>query len=174
MRAVEPTNADAAAGPPQHPFDLAQSEPLQRPQQQTPTQPARPQYAYAHELLPNEARKIVCNRTATIETDTKRVVWRFDDDVVCHDDDEHEHATPDADDDHAPGDDASGRHQPLGSTAVEAVERLAEEGRGRRTGDGRFVRSLQLGDVVTVWAKARFPHWANHVRKITVDVYFAV
>ncbi|OAA63875.1 hypothetical protein ISF_04584 [Cordyceps fumosorosea ARSEF 2679] len=50
---------------------------------------------------------------------------------------------------------------------------LEENGRGRETGDGEFVRSLQLGDVVTLWAKARFPGWVNSVRAASIDVYWA-
>lgn len=33
---------------------------------------------------------------------------------------------------------------------------LNEQGRGRATGSGKVVRSLEAGDVLTVWAKARF------------------
>ncbi|CAK7567675.1 MAG: hypothetical protein SEPTF4163_005643 [Sporothrix epigloea] len=47
-------------------------------------------------------------------------------------------------------------------------------GRGSDTGDGSFVRNLRVGDVVTVWAKARYPGWSNTVRKMRVDVYWAV
>ncbi|KAM5349103.1 hypothetical protein ACJ41O_008926 [Fusarium nematophilum] len=49
-----------------------------------------------------------------------------------------------------------------------------EQGRGRETGDGWFVRDLKLGDVVTVWAKARFPAWVNEIERVKVDVYWAV
>ncbi|CAK7269533.1 hypothetical protein SEPCBS119000_003616 [Sporothrix epigloea] len=51
---------------------------------------------------------------------------------------------------------------------------LDEIGRGSDTGDGSFVNSLRVGDVVTVWAKARFPGWVNMVRSAQVDVYWAV
>ena len=51
---------------------------------------------------------------------------------------------------------------------------LAEEGRGRATGNGEFVRNLKLGDVVTLWAKARFGGWANSVKSASIDVYWAV
>ncbi|KAF4976673.1 hypothetical protein FZEAL_6698 [Fusarium zealandicum] len=54
------------------------------------------------------------------------------------------------------------------------AQKLEEEGRGRETGDGWFVRDLKLGDVVTIWAKARFPAWVNRVEKVKVDVYWAV
>lgn len=133
-------------------------------------------------MLPNEARKIVCNRTATPQVEKKRVVWRWDDNV--RDEDQPRSASAGGQGDIQNGTPNEGRvagaggaqeeQRPLGSTANEAVERLERDGRGRRTGDGEFVRSLQLGDVVTVWAKARFPAWANNVNKITVDVYFAV
>lgn len=53
-------------------------------------------------------------------------------------------------------------------------EELSEVGRGPGTGDGSFVRNLKLGDVVTVWAKARFGGWANHVQDVKMDVYWAL
>ncbi len=51
---------------------------------------------------------------------------------------------------------------------------LEEDGRGVATGDGAFVRSLRVGDVVTVWAKTRFSGWCNVVSRVRVDVYWAV
>jgi hypothetical protein len=57
---------------------------------------------------------------------------------------------------------------------VEAAEKLAEQGRGKATGNAKFVRDLKLGDIVTVWAKARFPGWRNHVESVKMDVYYAV
>ncbi len=57
---------------------------------------------------------------------------------------------------------------------VEAAERLKAQGRGPATGDGKFVRDLKLGDVVTLWAKARFPQWSNYVESATIDVYYAI
>lgn len=53
-------------------------------------------------------------------------------------------------------------------------EELQEMGRGQHTANGEFVRSMKLGDVVTVWAKARFPAWENTVEKVQVDVYWAL
>jgi hypothetical protein len=53
-------------------------------------------------------------------------------------------------------------------------ERLSELGRGPETGNGDFVRNLTLGDVVTVWAKARFAGWANHVDCVKLDIYWAL
>jgi hypothetical protein len=54
------------------------------------------------------------------------------------------------------------------------LEQLVKTGRGTGTGNGEFVRSLTLGDVVTVWGRSRFPMWVNHVQKVCVDVYWAV
>lgn len=51
---------------------------------------------------------------------------------------------------------------------------LEKQGRGRETGNGEFVRNLKVGDVVTVWGKARFPQWINHVEEVKIDVYWAV
>ncbi|EAA34853.2 hypothetical protein GE21DRAFT_2199 [Neurospora crassa] len=51
---------------------------------------------------------------------------------------------------------------------------LPKVGRGQATGDGKFVRDLKLGDVITVWAKARFAGWANYIKRIQVDVYWVV
>ncbi|KAL8396350.1 hypothetical protein RB596_009958 [Gaeumannomyces avenae] len=54
------------------------------------------------------------------------------------------------------------------------AQELADSGRGRATGTGKFVRDLKLGDVVTVWAKARFPGWENRLSFLKVDMYWAV
>ncbi|KAF9770668.1 hypothetical protein IL306_011741 [Fusarium sp. DS 682] len=55
-----------------------------------------------------------------------------------------------------------------------AVRMKTEQGRGEETGDGRFVRDLKMGDVITVWGKARFGGWVNHIEKVKIDVYWAV
>lgn len=55
-----------------------------------------------------------------------------------------------------------------------AGEALAEVGRGRLTASGEFVRGLRMGDVVTVWGKARFPAWVNNVERVSIDIYWAV
>ncbi len=55
----------------------------------------------------------------------------------------------------------------------EALE-LEKQGRGKATATGEFVRNLKLGDVVTVWAKSRFPGWVNYVKSVKVDVYWAM
>lgn len=54
------------------------------------------------------------------------------------------------------------------------VQDLRDVGRGEETGDGEFVRNLKVGDVVTLWAHARFPGWENRVLRAQVDVYWAV
>lgn len=53
-------------------------------------------------------------------------------------------------------------------------ETLSEMGRGPETGNGDFVRDLKLGDVVTVWAKARFAQWVNHIDSVKLDIYWAL
>lgn len=56
----------------------------------------------------------------------------------------------------------------------EAAQELRDRGRGPATGTGTFVRSLKLGDVVTVWGMARFPGWVNFVDSIRIDVHWAL
>ena len=58
--------------------------------------------------------------------------------------------------------------------SAEAAELRNDKGRGAETADGEFVRALKLGDVVTVWAKSRFPGWVNHVESVRVDVFWAI
>lgn len=53
-------------------------------------------------------------------------------------------------------------------------QELEKEGRGRATGSGEFVRSLKMGDVLTLWAKARFQGWSNNYDAASVTVYWAV
>lgn len=65
---------------------------------------------------------------------------------------------------------ATDRLDPAG---IEADE-LLELGRGRDTGNGQFVRDLKVGDVVTIWARARFPGWQNTVESAKIDVYWAI
>jgi hypothetical protein len=57
--------------------------------------------------------------------------------------------------------------------SVDAIE-LDKQGRGRETGNGEYVRNLKLGDVVTIWAKARYQGWVNTVEEVKIDVYWAV
>ncbi|KAI3340864.1 hypothetical protein F4824DRAFT_355924 [Ustulina deusta] len=53
-------------------------------------------------------------------------------------------------------------------------QELDSIGRGSATGDGSFLRSLKVGDMVTVWARARFPSWVNSIQKVRVEVYWAL
>ncbi|KAG9252506.1 uncharacterized protein F5Z01DRAFT_232268 [Emericellopsis atlantica] len=53
-------------------------------------------------------------------------------------------------------------------------EELFQEGRGRGSATGEFVRNLKLGDVITIWGKARFRGWVLNLEKVKVDVYWAV
>jgi len=54
-----------------------------------------------------------------------------------------------------------------------AIE-LEKVGRGRETGTGKIVKEMKAGDVVTVWAKARYGGWVNYVEEVKIDVYWAV
>lgn len=56
----------------------------------------------------------------------------------------------------------------------DAGRQLDEDGRGRGTGDGTFVRELKMGDVITIWGKARFGGWVNHIDRVRIDVYWAL
>ncbi|KAL1967120.1 hypothetical protein VTN77DRAFT_3411 [Rasamsonia byssochlamydoides] len=56
----------------------------------------------------------------------------------------------------------------------EAARIELEHGRGRATLDGRAVREMQVGDAVSVWARARFGGWSNHIEKMSVRVFWAV
>lgn len=60
---------------------------------------------------------------------------------------------------------------PSDSAEAEIADR--EEGRGRATLDGKFVRDLNVGDRVAVWGRARFPGWVNMVEKMEVRVAWA-
>ena len=57
--------------------------------------------------------------------------------------------------------------------SLEAIE-LGKRGRGQDSANGEFVRRLEAGDVVTVWGKARFPGWVNHVDEIKMDIFWVV
>ncbi|TAQ86214.1 hypothetical protein B7494_g5466 [Chlorociboria aeruginascens] len=57
--------------------------------------------------------------------------------------------------------------------STEGIE-LKTKGRGEATLEGNYVRNLKIGDVITVWAKARFPGWVNTVEQVKMDVYWAV
>jgi len=57
--------------------------------------------------------------------------------------------------------------------SLEAKE-LDDQGRGPASKTGEYVRNLKVGDVVTVWAKARFPMWVNTIEEVKIDIYWAV
>jgi hypothetical protein len=52
------------------------------------------------------------------------------------------------------------------------ADELEAAGRGRATGNGEFVRNLRLGDVVTIWGRARFGSWENRIKKVELKVYW--
>ncbi|KAF8458310.1 hypothetical protein BGX38DRAFT_1326218 [Terfezia claveryi] len=54
------------------------------------------------------------------------------------------------------------------------AEDLELHGQGKQSMTGNFVRCLNVGDVVTLWARARFPGWRNIVEQVSMDVYWAV
>lgn len=57
------------------------------------------------------------------------------------------------------------------SPEAEQIER--ETGRGRATLDGSAVRNMKVGDEVSVWLRARFAGWRNHVDSMSVRVFWA-
>lgn len=57
------------------------------------------------------------------------------------------------------------------SPEAEQIER--ETGRGLATLDGSAVRNMKVGDEVSVWLRARFAGWRNHVDKMSVRVFWA-
>lgn len=62
----------------------------------------------------------------------------------------------------------------ISADSAEAEEIELSEGRGRATLDGSTVRQLEVGDSISVWGKARFPEWSNHVERVSVKIYWAV
>lgn len=59
-----------------------------------------------------------------------------------------------------------------GTPEAEEIDRT--QGRGQATLDGRRVREMRPGDSISVWARARFGGWANHVQGISVRVFWTV
>ena len=53
-------------------------------------------------------------------------------------------------------------------------QELSDVGKGSRSGDGTFVRCLQAGDCIALWARARYPAWSNFLDSASVSVYFAI
>ncbi|KAB8230190.1 hypothetical protein ETB97_001255 [Aspergillus alliaceus] len=58
--------------------------------------------------------------------------------------------------------------------SAEAEEIQHNQGRGKDTLDGTQVRTLQVGDVISVLGRARFGGWSNHVERLSVRVFWAV
>ncbi|KAJ8592779.1 hypothetical protein M405DRAFT_19945 [Rhizopogon salebrosus TDB-379] len=61
----------------------------------------------------------------------------------------------------------------LDKESVEAKE-AGKLGRGPATLDGKFVRSMQVGDCITLWDRARFRGWEPVIQKVKITVYWAV
>ncbi|KAK4227513.1 hypothetical protein QBC38DRAFT_477637 [Podospora fimiseda] len=59
-------------------------------------------------------------------------------------------------------------------TDRDGIAKLQYWGRGIATESGNFVRNLRIGDMVTVWAKARFPAWSNNIASVKVEVFWAI
>lgn len=64
------------------------------------------------------------------------------------------------------------RHTDNVDPELSGADELELAGRGRATGDGEFVRNLRLGDIVTVWGRARFGGWQNQIKKVELKVYW--
>ncbi|KAG8428448.1 hypothetical protein J3459_003922 [Metarhizium acridum] len=56
----------------------------------------------------------------------------------------------------------------------DAAKDIDRKGRGRATADGSFVRSLKLGDVVTVWLKVNGSSRRGSVQTARVNIYWAI
>ncbi|KAI0476020.1 hypothetical protein GGR56DRAFT_640689 [Xylariaceae sp. FL0804] len=58
--------------------------------------------------------------------------------------------------------------------ASAAGEELERNGRGAATGNGAFLRNIKLGDMITVWGRARFGGWRNMIQNLEIRVYWAL
>lgn len=142
------------------------------------TAPAELQPAFEFVLHPAK-NHIQRNKTAIRDMQTHVVTWRYDDSIVALDEvgaletqaKEGQPATENVDDTSH-----SVLHESAHAASPEAEDEdfLEIQGRGRESGDGSFVRELKVGDVITVWAKARFSGWANSVESVKMDVYWVV
>jgi len=56
----------------------------------------------------------------------------------------------------------------------DSSKEAVSQGHGPNSLDGKFVRNMQVGDCITLWAWARFPGWENHVQKAKITIYWAV
>jgi hypothetical protein len=54
------------------------------------------------------------------------------------------------------------------------AQELDNQGRGTASKTGEYIRNLKIGDVITVWAKARFAMWVNTIEEVKIDIYWAV
>lgn len=98
---------------------------------------------YNHELLADQDHLIQRNKLADKTWQHHHVEWSWDDKV-----------------------DSTNTDSP-------AVRDLDNAGRGIGTACGEFVRNLKYGDMITVWARARFGGWSNNIQKVEVKVYWA-
>ncbi|KAJ5491504.1 hypothetical protein N7539_003071 [Penicillium diatomitis] len=112
------------------------------------------------ELLPHESGDVVTPRTiedplllpgpGKLQNNGARVAERQDVEIVWHYQDN------------------------IPADSPEALEMEKTKGRGRATLDGQFVRDLQVGDSIAIWARARFPGWSNHVYYASATVFWAI
>ncbi|CAK7201627.1 hypothetical protein SEUCBS139899_004336 [Sporothrix eucalyptigena] len=156
---LRPDVVDAAPPPADHWDHPRHAQPSNQP-------PAIHQFSFP--LLPG-VDCLQMNRCATLEFTEHTVVWSWtdktprDESVLAPD--------ADADTDRPSEDSTAFVDDPQREPPLDPLQKI---GRGSETSDGSFVRNLQVGDVVTVWAKARFPGWINTIRRVQVDVYWAV
>ncbi|KAI1760298.1 hypothetical protein GGR53DRAFT_510449 [Hypoxylon sp. FL1150] len=108
-----------------------------------PNDGGAPGMRYNHQLLADQDHLIQRNKLADKSWQHHHVEWSWDDKV-----------------------DPTNTDSP-------AARELDSAGRGIGTGNGEFVRNLKYGDMITVWARARFGGWANNIQKVEVKVYWA-
>ncbi|KAL1894903.1 hypothetical protein Sste5346_005590 [Sporothrix stenoceras] len=126
-------------------------------------------YQFSFPLLPGVDR-LQSNRVATSAWTEYNIVWSWTDRKEDWDEKTSVETAPEAE--HASSTDATyGGGEGEAEAEVHPLEKI---GRGAETGNGEFVRNLRVGDVVTLWAKARFPGWVNMVQRAEIDVYWAV
>jgi hypothetical protein len=102
-------------------------------------------YKLKHDLHPDKHHLVQINKRATSGTTEHRVMWSHLDTSSAKVD-----------------------------NAAAPIDYTSDEGRSSPASRGEFVRKLKLGDVVTLWAKARFGAWRNHVESARVDIYWAI
>ena len=117
--------------------------------------PIKPKYNFHHAINPHEYRTIQHNKCADRNVTQHRIEWHY----------------LDIDPLEPPGDIIGDDER---SAADPSNDIIDEDGRESRARGGRFVRQLKLGDVVTLWAMARFPGWTNYIEHARVDVYWSL